>query len=219
MLEYIIAGKIMMVPLLIESILALAVVLDRAWAFYRYRAVDNRALRAKVLEHLEAGEVSEAARLCASTPGPVSAVLLAGIQSYVRHKPVNDRPDALITIMEKAMQDYSAHAISAVEKRFGVLSTVGNSAPLLGMLGTVTGMITAFAAMSEGGVTNEAVAAGISEALITTAAGLIVAMIAVIPFNYFSTLSDNISLQIEEAAAELLDFVALRVETAGVTSR
>ena len=215
MLETLIKGGYMMIPLMVCSVLALAVLLDRAWAFYQYRKIDNRALRAKVLELLAAGKVHQAAGLCANTPGPVSAVLLAGLKSLAKHRALADSVQSLTAVMEKAMDDYSQHALSAVAKRLNVLSTVGNAAPLLGMTGTVTGMIRAFTKMMEAGVDAKAVAGGISEALITTAAGLIIALFAVIPFNIFTSMSDRIELEIEEAGSELLDFVATRIEHKG----
>ena len=212
MLEYIIQGQMVMVPLMICSVLAIAVVFDRGCAFYKHRRLDNRALRARVLEMLEHGEVDNATVECSTTPGPVSAVLLAGLQSYGKHKALNKRPEALRSIMKDAMGDFSIHAMSAVEKRFPVLHTIGNAAPLLGMTGTVVGMVTAFAGMSESGVSGAVVASGISQALITTAAGLIIALIATVPLNYFVTEADKIELEIEETSAELLEFVATRVE-------
>jgi len=139
-------------------------------------------------------------------------VLLAGLQSYAKHRPINQRPESVTAVMEKSMDDYTLHALSAVEKRLPVLSTIGNIAPLLGMTGTVLGMIVAFDGMMAGGVSNEAVAGGIKEALITTAAGLIIAVMAVVPYSYFTTQADAVELAIEEARAELLDFVATEVE-------
>lgn len=212
MLEYIIQGKSMMVPLLLCSIAAVAVIIDRARAFLAHAKIDVRALRAKVLDLVARDHIDDAAQLCATTPGPVSAVLLAGLQSYAKHRALNDRPESVIAVVEKAMDDYSQHAMSAVEKRLNILSVVGNAAPLFGMTGTVTGMIAAFVGMKEAGVSNEAVAGGIAEALITTAAGLLIALAAVIPFHYFTSVADNIDLQIEEATSELLDFLATRVE-------
>ena len=214
MLELIIKGREMMVPLLICSMLALAVIIDRGWAFYKHRRIDSRALRAKVLELLAAGRIDDAMLLCASTPGPVSAVVLTGLQTYVKHNALNNRPESIAALMEKAMDDYALHAISAVEKRFGVLSTVGTAAPLLGMTGTVTGMIRSFESMASAGVDNSGVALGISEALITTAAGLIIALFAVVPYNYFTSLADKMDLEVEESTSELIDFVATRMETA-----
>ncbi len=212
LLQYILLGKLMMIPLMVCSLAGLAVILDRGWAYWQNSKVDTRALRAQVLDLLGQGKIEEAANLCAATPSPVSAVLLAGLQSYAKHKPLNDKPESLTAIMEKSMDDYSQHAMSAVEKRLSILALVGNAAPLFGMTGTVTGMIVAFEAMATGGVSNEAVSNGISEALITTAAGLLIALAAVIPFHMFMGKADKIDLEIEEATSELLEYVATRVE-------
>lgn len=208
MLEYLIKGKFMMVPLMVCSVLALAVLMDRFSAFTVNGRVDTRSLRAKILELLGLGKLKEAALLCMSTPGPVSAVILAGLQAYSRLKAVGVSHDTVRTVVEKAMDDCSVRAMSAVEKRLTVLSTVGNAAPLFGMAGTVLGMINAFGNI-ERLKTMEAsvVAGGISEALITTAAGLLIALMAVIPFHIFTAMANGVDLEIAESAAELLDFV------------
>jgi biopolymer transport protein ExbB len=111
------------------------------------------------------------------------------------------------------MEDYTVHAIAAVEKRLNILATVAMSAPLLGMTGTVTGMIASFGQIQEaGGLDATKVAGGISEALITTATGLIVALIATIPYYYFSSRADGVALEIEEATTEIVDFLATSAE-------
>lgn len=213
MLEYIIQGGYMMFFLMGCSIAALAVIIDRAAAFIRHRRVDTRSLRSKVLACLKRDAVEEAALLCADTPGPVAAVLLAGLQSYARHKAFSTRSESITTIMKEAMEDYSQHAMNSVEKRFNILSTVANAAPLFGMAGTVLGMISAFDVMaSAGGIDAGLVAGGISEALITTAAGLLIALFAVIPFNMFTNVADAINLEINESISEMLDFVATQME-------
>ena len=211
MLEILVQGKYFMVPLLVCSVLATAVIIDRALAFWANRKIDTRSLRASVLGLLETDNVSDAAVLCSNTPGPVSSVLLKGLQSYAQHKQLGATSEAITNIMEKAMDDFALHAMSAVEKRLSVLSTIGNAAPLLGMAGTVTGMIASFAELQHG-TDSAGVAMGISEALITTATGLIIALWAVIPFHIFTSSADQIDLEIEEATSELLDFVATRVE-------
>ena len=211
MLETIIKGGSMMVPLMLESVLALAVALDRWIAFSRNDKVDARSLRSKVLELLAAGRVNEAAVLCSNTPGPVSAVMLAGLQAYAKFRGVTaGRPETCRALVEDAMENYSQVAAGAVNKRLGMLSFIAGSAPLLGMLGTVTGMISAFAGMAVGGVSNETVSAGISEALITTAAGLIISLIAVVPYHYFTARAGAIESEMVESASELLDFITLR---------
>jgi len=210
MLQLLIDGGTMMVPLLLCSIFTIAVLIDRGLAFYRHNKTDTRALRAKVLDMIEEERVDEAAALCATTPSPVAAVLLAGLQSYAKHHPLASRVESLLAIMEKAMGDYTQHAMNAVEKRFTVLTTVGSAAPLFGMTGTVTGMITSFGALSAAGVEASGVASGIAEALITTAAGLLIALAAVIPYNIFTAMSNRIELEIDEASSELLDLIATR---------
>jgi len=210
MLKLLIDGGSMMVPLALCSIFTVAVLIDRGYAFYLHSKADTRALRAKVLKLVGEDRIEEAAVLCASTPSPISAVLLAGLQSYAKHRPLAARTESLMAIMEKAMSDYAQHAMTAVEKRFNVLTTVGSAAPLFGMTGTVTGMISSFGALSASGVEASGVASGIAEALITTAAGLLIALAAVIPYNVFVAMSGRIELEIDEASAELLDFVATR---------
>jgi biopolymer transport protein ExbB len=120
------------------------------------------------------------------------------------------RPEVCRALVEDAMENCAQVASGALNKRLGVLSFVAGSAPLLGMLGTVTGMISAFAGMAVGGVSNETVSAGISEALITTAAGLIISLIAVVPYHYFTARAGVVEGEMVESASELLDFITLR---------
>lgn len=211
MLEILIGGGALMIPLMIESMLALAVLFDRAVAFRANSKIDTRSLRAKVLALLREDRVDEAINLCFSTPGPVSAVLTAGLQAYAKHRLVTRRVDALRAVVQDAMEDYTHQAMSAVEKRMNILSFIGSSAPLFGMTGTVTGMIKSFNAIAgAGALQGSVVAAGIAEALITTAAGLLIAMGAVIPYHYFTSRAEKIELEVIESGAELLDFVTIR---------
>ncbi len=209
MLETIIQGKLMMIPLMICSVLSLGVFLDRLWAFYANSRIDTRALRAQLMKHLRRGQLTEAAMLCTSTPGPVSAVLLAGLQSY-RKLEKRTAENLRLTVGE-AMEDYALHSMSAVEKRLWILSTIGNAAPLLGMTGTVMGMIKSFEEMAKASDT-AAIGIGIAEALITTAAGLLIALGAVIPFSVFTNMAEKIELEIDEATSEMLEFLATSPE-------
>lgn len=211
MLETIVKGGGMMVPLMVLSVLAVAVAIDRWVAFSRNDRVDSRSLRSKVLDLLAAGKVNEAGVLCSNTPGPVSAVMLAGLQAYAKFRRITaGQPETCRSLVEDAMENYSQVAAAAVNKRLGLLSFVAGAAPLIGMLGTVTGMISAFAGMAVGGVSNETVSAGISEALITTAAGLIISLVAVVPYHYFTSRANAVESEMVESASELLDYVTLR---------
>ena len=203
----------MMIALALGSIVGFAVLLDRYLAFRANTRIDTRALRAKVLSLLAEGKVREAAVVCSNTPGPVSAVLLSGLEAYERHKEFTSRPEAISVIMKEAMDEYMTHAMGAVDKRLYLLATIGNVAPLLGMAGTVTGMIKAFAGVAKAGaISPGAVAGGIAEALITTAAGIVLAITMVVPYHVFMNMGEQIHLEIEEAAAEVLEFVATQLE-------
>jgi biopolymer transport protein ExbB len=211
MLETIIKGGSLMIPLMFESVLALGVLFDRWLAFRANQRIDVRSLRAKVLALLREDRVAEAAQLCANTPNPVSAVLLAGLQAYDKHRKYTQVGAALRPLVQDALEDCAYGATAAVEKRLNILSFIGNSAPLFGMTGTVTGMIKSFDAIAgAGALEGTIVAGGIAEALITTAAGLLIAMGAVIPYHYFMGRADAIMMEVHEASSELLDFITLK---------
>jgi biopolymer transport protein ExbB len=214
MIELFDMGKEMMYPLLACSILTLAAIIDRGYAFLVYWKTDTRALRSRVLDLLRQNKVSEAAHLCADTSGPVSAVLLAGLQSYSKHKPLHERVESLMSVMREHMDDYAEHALAAVRKRLIVLQTVVLIAPLLGMTGTVTGMIRGFDRIAAAGQLDASlVAGGIKEALVTTATGLVIAVFAAVPYMVFRSATERVDLEVEEASSELLDYVATVVET------
>lgn len=210
MLEQILKGGWMMVPLMALSFVALAVVYERWMAFRANRKIDTRAMRAKIIACLRAGDPNGAIAICAATGGPVASVLLVGLRSYIQLRDKKENAETMRMVVGQVMEDYSAQAMGVVNKRLDVLTTVGTAAPLFGMTGTVTGMITSFAGMAAAGSSGSgggAVANGIAEALITTAAGLLIALMAVIPQSVFNRWSDEIELQIEEGSADVLEFI------------
>ena len=192
---------------MLESVLAMAVAIDRWIAFSANDKVDVRSLRSKVLDLLAAGKAGEAAVLCANTPGPVSAVMLAGLQAYAKFRGVTaGRPETCRALVEDAMENYAQVASGAINKRLGVLSFVAGSAPLLGMLGTVTGMIDAFEVGAIAGSLGDAsmLAGGIAKALITTAFGLLVAIPALGLYHHYRGKTHELALEVEEELNELL---------------
>jgi biopolymer transport protein ExbB len=210
MLKYMLDGGSMMWPLLALSIVGLAVVLER-WRIFRLASLDTSAMRRMVFQLLATGKIDDAIRLCEETRGPVAAVLLVGLNRYKKLIALGRGKEEIEDSVSKSMGDYSPHVISALDKRISLLLLVGSSAPLLGMTGTVTGMIRAFAAMSSAGaLQGSVVAGGIAEALITTAAGLLIAVPAVIAYNYFSTQLEHVTIRIEETANELVSYIHLR---------
>jgi len=209
-LELLLNGGPLMIPLVIFSIVSLTVVYDRRMAFRANRRVDTRSLRARVLGFLRMDNIDGAISECESSRGPIASVLLAGLRSY---KQLQDKGESLETsrmIVSQTMEDYSSQAMGMVNKRLDVLTTIGTAAPLLGMTGTVTGMIVSFKGLADAGSiagSGGLVADGIAEALITTAVGLIVALSAVIPQSVFNRWSDEIELEIEETRTEMIEFV------------
>jgi biopolymer transport protein ExbB len=209
MLEHILKGGPMMIPLMACSLVSLAVVYDRWIAFAANRKVDTKALRAKVLSSLRANDPDAAVAACEAAGGPIASVVLAGLRTYIQLRAKDENPETMRLVVGQVMEDYSAQALSVVNKRLDVLTTVGTAAPLLGMTGTVTGMIASFAGLAAAGSMGGggAVADGIAEALVTTAVGLIIALMAVIPQSVFNRWSDAIELEIEESTSEIVEFI------------
>ncbi|MDA8964716.1 MotA/TolQ/ExbB proton channel family protein [bacterium] len=210
MLEHLLKGGPLMVPLILCSLISLAVVYDRWFAFRENRKVNTRSLRSKVLGHLRKNDIEAAARECESAKGPIASVLLAGLRSYQKLSGKQESSETMRLVVGQVMEDYSTQAMGVVNRRLDVLTTIGTAAPLLGMTGTVTGMIASFAGLADAGSvggSGGAVANGIAEAMVTTAVGLIVALLAVIPQSVFNRWSDEIELEIEEANSEVVEFI------------
>ena len=199
-----------MLPLMACSLVSLAVVYDRWMAFRANRRIDTRALRSKVISSLQHEDMTGAISECETARGPIASVLLAGLRSYKQLKEKGESTETMRMVVAQVMEDYSAQAMGVVNKRLDVLTTVGTAAPLLGMTGTVTGMIASFSGLADAGSVSGsggAVAAGIAEALVTTAVGLIIALFAVIPQSVFNRWSDEIELEIEESTTDLVEFI------------
>jgi len=172
--------------------------------------MQHLALRSKVQVRLRSGNIDAVISECTATGGPVASVMLAGLRSYQQLSEKKEGPDTMRAVVTQVMEEYSVQALSLVNKRLDVLTVVGTAAPLLGMTGTVTGMIGSFGGMAEAGAAGGGggvVAAGIAEALITTAAGLLIALSAVIPQSVYNRWSDEIELEIQEANSEFVEFI------------
>ena len=209
MLEYILQGGWVMAPLLFLSVLALAVIIDRQRVI-RMAEVDTKGLRSEVKQSLAEGHIDGAIDACELTGGPMAAVLLVGLDSLRRFRARRKSAKEVEDKVREAMDGHIPHVVEALEKRMNLLTMVGSVSPLLGMTGTVTGMIASFGAMEEmGGLQGGLVAGGIKEALVTTAAGLLIAMPAVVAYTIFSKKVDRQVLEIEEAATEVVNMISL----------
>ncbi len=208
MLPHILEGGVIMFPLLALSILGIGIIIDRYRAF-RVAEVDTKSLRRAVTRDMEAGKIDDAIRECEKYKGPVAAVLMVGLLKF-RKLVRRGRPMSEIeNNVTQTMSDYSPHMVEALEKRLNALTMIASVSPLLGMTGTVVGMITAFGAMAQAGMDASGVAKGISEALVTTASGLRIAVPCVIAYSYFSRKLERFTLEIEEASTEVMDIITL----------
>lgn len=190
-------GGFMMWPLLVSAVLGLAVIFWRLAVLGRARMVSKRVIK-KVRKFLSSGNIDGAVEYCQHSAGPAAAILLAGLKRVGKGRET----------IEKAIETAAALELAFLEKGLIVLSSVSTVAPLMGFLGTVIGMIQAFAAIEmHGEVEATLVAAGIKVALITTAAGLSIAIPVNIGHNYFVTRIDDLILDLEESAAYLIESV------------
>jgi biopolymer transport protein ExbB len=193
---YFIQGGIFMWPILLFSLIALAVIIERLIVFHRAKVNVNEFLTKVRKALLVNRNVKEAIKVCEQYRGPVASVTKAGLLRYG-----HDRLD-----IEKTIENAALYELDRLERRLSVLATTANVEPMLGFLGTVSGMIKSFGTLATSGLSNPgAVAAGISEALITTAAGLIIAIPAQIAFNYFTTKVTRYVRDIETASNMLLE--------------
>jgi len=188
-----------MYPLVLCSLFALGVIIAKAytlWAAHRR----SRSVMLEVEEHARAGRMDEAIRVAAETPGPVAAILYTGLRRVRDRQRGGD--------IEKAIKTTGVIELGFLERGLTILGTIANVAPLLGFLGTVAGMISAFGAIAEAGqVEASLVAAGIKIALITTAAGLIVAIPVNVAYNIFVSRIDTLIREMEEGTANVLNIV------------
>ena len=188
-------GGVFMHPILLCSVIGLALILERIWFFARART-DTDRLMSELLHTLQDNGLEAAQRMLHARRGPIAAVLHSGLARVKRG------PEAV----EKAIQTAASIEVALLERGLIWLSTVANIAPLLGFLGTVSGMIHAFEAIAAAEeVSARLVATGIYEALITTAAGLMVAIPVQAAHNYFVSRIDKVVIDLEESGAELID--------------
>lgn len=190
-----IKGGFFMHFLLFSSVVGLVFIIERLWTLSRART-NVRKLMARVIRGLRERGVQGALEECEATRGPIAAILHSGLLR-ASHGP---------SAVEKAIETSGTIEMSFLERGLVAIATVGNVAPLLGFLGTVSGMISAFAAIAQAEqVSAKLVAKGIQEALITTATGLIIAIPMNIMHNYFVAQIDRFITEMEEASAELVN--------------
>jgi biopolymer transport protein ExbB len=195
MWEIVRAGGPLMWPIILCSIAAIAIVAERLWTLSAQRVMP-RGLLQKVWQLVDNNQINDKVIAALEQNSPLGRVLAAGLAN--RHRPRE--------VMIERLEDTGRHVVHELERFLNTLGTIASVTPLLGLLGTVTGIIKAFNAITEGGMGDpRMLSGGISEALITTAAGLLVAIPALIAYRYLRGRVERIVIDMEKNAIQLAD--------------
>lgn len=197
MFEIVKAGGWVMVPILLCSIVAFAIIAERFWTLQKKKIIPPN-LVANVWQQFRQQTFDQEGLLRLKTGSALGRVLAAGL--------VNLQHDR--EIMKDAIEETGRHVVHEMERYLNALGTIASITPLLGLLGTVIGMIKVFNTITTSGVGNASLlAGGISEALITTAAGLVVAIPTLMFYRYFRRLIDEYVIRMEEEALKLVEVI------------
>ncbi|PHS22901.1 MAG: biopolymer transporter ExbB [Methylophaga sp.] len=197
MLEFFNAGGWMMFPLLISSILAIGIVAERFWSLQSKR-ISPPELITQIWQWLRFDQVDKQHVVALQNSSPLGQILAAGLISRNSSR----------EITKESIEDIGRHITLSLEKNLNTLGTIAAIAPLMGLLGTVIGMIKVFAVITTEGVGNpETLAGGISEALITTATGLLIAIPTLIFYRYFRGKVNHLVVDMEEQAMKLIEIL------------
>ncbi|MCB9748257.1 MAG: MotA/TolQ/ExbB proton channel family protein [Candidatus Omnitrophica bacterium] len=200
--QLILTGGPIMIPILICSLFSLAIIIEK---FYYYTAIktDVLSLKKNIFDQIKNNKIKEAIKLCDENRSPIAKILRAGIAKFGA-----DRDE-----IKQSIEDVSLYEIPKLENRLGALATIAHITPLLGLLGTVTGMTISFHTIQERAaslnpVTPGDLAGGIGSALLTTVAGLMIAIPTYVAYNFFVGKTNQITLEMERAATELINYLS-----------
>jgi len=200
MLKFMSLGGPLMWLILLNAAIAVGIFLEKVFHFHRAQ-INTTDFVNGIRNALKRGNVIEAIALCDETPGPVAQVVKAGTANRERSREE----------IREAMENAARTEIARLERRLVVLATIAQITPLLGFLGTVLGMIQMFKVIQEAQLPSPGqLAGGVWEALLTTAAGLVVAVPAYVAYNYLVSRVQNLVLDMEKAANEFITFLSRR---------
>jgi biopolymer transport protein ExbB len=208
MVEIVKAGGWLMAPIILCAIIAMGIILERFWTLQQKRVIPED-LTAKVWGWVKKDALDQHQIQTLHQGSPLGQILAAGLINRNRDREV----------MKDSIEDTGRHVVHELERYLDTLGTVAAITPLLGLLGTVIGMIKVFAAITTHGVGNPTVlAGGIAEALITTAAGLTVAIPSLIGYRYYRSRVDALVVNMEKEAIKLVEALHRRQSRGGSDS-
>ena len=197
MLSFIIKGGVFMYPIIVCSILSLAIFFEKIWGLRRKKNIPPSFLN-EIEQLMKKKNVSEALELCDSNRSPISRIFSAGIKNYGKRREV----------IKERIEEVGRREASILERYLEALATIASISTLLGLLGTIAGMIKIFSVISSQSVVNPGtLAGGISEALYTTAAGLTVAIPTLVFYRYLSSKSNFLVIEMEECSAQMVELI------------
>ncbi len=208
MVEIVKAGGWLMAPIILCAIIAMGIILERYWTLAEKRVIPED-LTSKVWAWVKRDALDQSQIQTLHQGSPLGQILAAGLINRDRER----------AVMKDSIEDTGRHVVHELERYLDTLGTIAAISPLLGLLGTVIGMVKVFTAITTHGVGNPTVlAGGIAEALITTAAGLTVAIPALIGFRYFRNRVDGLVVDMEKEAIKLVEALHRRQGENVVTS-
>lgn len=200
MWELVRAGGLFMWPIILCSIIAAAIVFERLWTLQERRVIPPDLTR-RVWQLVETGQVNQKVIAALEQNSPMGRLLAVGLAHRKRPR----------EIVSERLEDAGRHVVHELERYLNTLGTIAGVSPLLGLLGTVTGIIKSFNAISIGGMGDpRLLSGGISEALVCTAAGLCVAIPSLICYRYLRGRVDGVVVQMEKDATAFLDALEAR---------
>jgi|SRR5579863_2188111 len=204
-------AKLVVVCLVIMSAWSIGVMIDR-WIAYSAARKQSRFFAPAVAGALKDGKIDEAVRIAEDNKrSHLAKVVTAGLQEFQAHQMSKEIPGDEIEASRRALERASAIVHAELKRGVSSLATIGSTAPFVGLFGTVLGIIHAFGAISASGTVGiAAVAGGISEALVTTAIGLFVAVPAVWVYNYFTGKIEAFDVEMDNSSSELIDYFIKR---------
>lgn len=207
MWEMIQKGGPMMYLIILSSILAFGVVIERIYSLNRAR-IDANKFMDSITNVLKRNKIIEAIEMCNLTPGPIAHIIKAGILKHDRTR----------LEIKEAIEEAAQLEIPRLERHLPILATIAHIAPLLGLLGTVTGMIRSFQviqqkALSMAPVNPGDLAGGIWESLLATVAGISVAIPTYVVYNYLTSQVDNLIYDMERSSTDLVNLLSSRMDT------
>ena len=207
MIAFLAKGGVLMLPIVFCSVLALGFIIEK-WRDFRQARSDTEKLKREILSLIKDSRLEEAISLCKDSPGLTPQIFRAALENKTKvqgNLKGKKKMDEGESIRQAVTEEIQLNAIPHLERHLGILDSLARGTPLLGLLGTVVGMIRMFGVISQTGLGEpDALAKGIGIALITTAAGLTVAIPTFFAHSYFAARVDEFVLEIEKSVAWLL---------------